>query len=147
MGSAPAADYGGLVGAWTLLHAQWEMADSGERFDMYGADPRGAIAFAVSGRMVALVTSAPPPSPRTDADRAALTKAMMAYSGRFRLEGPDQFITSVEVAWHPAWIGTEQARFFSIANDVLSIRSGEQTHPSFPGRRVRGILSLSSDHG
>jgi hypothetical protein len=141
----PANDISVLVGAWTLLNAEWELADTGERFDMYGPNPRGTIAFAATGRMVALVTSSSSVSPKTDEERAALTKAMMAYSGKFRLEGADQFITSVDLAWHPAWIGTEQARFFTIQDDILSIRSREQKHPSFPGKLVRGLLSWKRD--
>jgi hypothetical protein len=141
----PAADIAELIGAWTLLAAQWEIADTGERIDMYGPGPHGTISFAASGRMVALVTASNRAVPRTDADRAALTKNMMAYSGKFRLEGEGQFITIVDLAWHPAWIGTEQARFFTIEDDRLAIRSREQKHPSFPGRLVRGLLLWARD--
>jgi hypothetical protein len=145
MSDTLAPDISNLVGAWTLSAAEWELAETGERFDMYGPNPRGCISFAATGRMVALVTSSSSAPPKTDADRAALTRTMMAYSGKFRLEGGVQFITSVDLAWHPAWIGTEQLRFFKIENDTLSIWSREQTHPSFPGKPVRGHLSWNRD--
>lgn len=145
MSDSPAGDISKLVGAWTLSTAEWELVDTGERFDMYGPNPRGAITFAATGRMVALVTSSSSVPPKTDADRAALTKEMMSYSGKFRIEGTDQFITSVDLAWHPAWIGTEQARFFKVESDTLSIASREQKHPSFPGKLVRGHLFWKRD--
>jgi Lipocalin-like domain len=65
---------------------------------------------------------------------------MMSYCGPFRIEGGDQFITDVEVSWHPGWLGTEQARTFSVADDALSITTAETLHPMFPGRKGRGVL-------
>jgi Lipocalin-like domain len=44
-----------------------------------------------------------------DAERAALHKAMVAYTGRWRLEG-GRFIVAVDTSWNKAWEGTEQAR-------------------------------------
>ena len=76
----------------------------------------------------------------SEAAEAALFKSMMAYSGPFRIAGDDQFISEVEVSWHPGWIGTEQARTFTVDGDVLSITTAEVLHPMFPGRRGRGVL-------
>lgn len=65
---------------------------------------------------------------------------MIAYSGLCRVEGEDKLIIQVDTAWHPAWVGTEQRRFFRLDRDVLSIATAWQTHPSFPGRTARGVL-------
>jgi hypothetical protein len=51
-----------------------------------------------------------------------------------------RFTTQVEVAWHPAWVGTQQVRNYTIAGDELRIMTDEQTHPAYPGRLGRGIL-------
>ena len=48
---------------------------------------------------------------------------MMAYSGRYRLRVDGCFITIVDSAWYPAWIGTEQTNFFTLDGDTLSIIS------------------------
>jgi hypothetical protein len=45
---------------------------------------------------------------------------MVAYSGMYRLEG-DKFITKVDVSWNPAWVGTEQVRFFRFEGDRLQV--------------------------
>lgn len=65
---------------------------------------------------------------------------MMACLRLFRIEGEDRFVTDVEVSWHPGWVGTDQARTFSIEDDILSITTGETLHPMFPGRNGLGVL-------
>ena len=43
-----------------------------------------------------MVTSADREPPRDEADGAALFESMMAYSGKYRVEGEDKFITSAD---------------------------------------------------
>ena len=127
-----------LIGVWQRLSIQAEFADSGEIVDVYGPRPTGFLILTDGGRMMAVVTAgdrAPP-----DADRAALFENMMSYTGNYRLEG-DKFITKVDVAWHPAWNGTEQPRFFQLDGEVLSLTTPRQTHPRFPGRSLRGVMT------
>jgi Lipocalin-like domain len=93
------------------------------------------------GRMMGLLTSSERAVPNEPADGAALFNSMMAYSGRFRIEGSDKFVTNVDVAWHPAWNGTEQVRSFHCNGDELSIRTDAGTHPMFPGKMGYGILT------
>jgi hypothetical protein len=68
----------------------------------------------------------------------ALFDCMTAYSGRYRLDN-DRLVTSVDSAWHPAWIGTEQTRFVKLDGQTLSLTSPPQDHPKFPGQIVRGV--------
>ena len=91
--------------------------------------------------MMAIVTS-DGRAPLADAgDSAALFQSMVAYTGAIRLGDGDKFVTTVEVAWHPAWIGTEQVRFCRVEGDVLSMSTPQQTHPKYPGRTGRALLS------
>ena len=78
-------------------------------------------------------------------DPTALFATMIAYSGSCRIENEARLIIEVDTAWHPAWIGTEQVRFFKVDNGVLSITTPWQTHPSFPGRTARGVLTAQRD--
>lgn len=128
-----------VVGAWQLLSIQFELADTGECVDMYGPNPSGFLILTDGGRMIGIVTSADRVPPKDAADRTALFDSMMAYSGKYRVEGEDKFITVVDIAWHPAWNG-EQVRFFKLDGDILSITTARQTHPLFPGRMGRGVL-------
>jgi hypothetical protein len=132
---------GQITGTWRLTSIRFEYADTGEQIDMYGANPLGFLVLTEDGRMMALVTSADRAPPSTDADTAALFQSMMAYTGEYRIEA-DRFVTSIDVAWHPAWNGTEQTRFFELGdNGTLLLTTPPQTHPLFPGHIGRGVIS------
>ena len=45
---------------------------------------------------------------------------MIAYTGSYRLE-EDRWITLVDVAWNPSWVGTEQTRFYRVEADQLIV--------------------------
>lgn len=68
-----------------------------------------------------------------DAKRAALHRSMLAYSGRYRVEGTD-FITTVEVSWNEDWNGTEQRRHYTIDGDTLLIDSAPGPSIVWPGK-------------
>jgi hypothetical protein len=65
----------------------------------------------------------------------------MAYSGRYRLQSDDCFITTVDSAWLPARLGTEQVRNFKINGEKLSVMGLFRENPKYPGRRVEGVLT------
>jgi hypothetical protein len=88
-------------------------------------------------RMMSILTS----RERTDKDAAALFETMMAYSGSCRTEDEVRPVIKVDAAWHPAWGGSEQIRFFNVNGDTLSITTAWQTHPKFLGRMARGVLT------
>ena len=125
-----------LIGAWKLVSFQFEFVDASERRDAYD-QPSGFLIITADGRMMTVLAD----NARLLSDDAgSLFDRMMAYSGPCRLQGDDCFIVSVDVAWHPSWVGTEQTRFFKIDGDILSIISPPQQHPQFPGRTIRGVI-------
>jgi Lipocalin-like domain len=54
-----------------------------------------------------------------------LFQRLDAEVGRHRDRHPMR--QKVDTAWHPAWIGTEQVRFFKVDSGVLSITTAWQT--------------------
>jgi hypothetical protein len=44
------------------------------------------------------------------ADQAEAFQKLVAYSGLYRIESPDRFVTAIDVAWFEPWLGSEQAR-------------------------------------
>ena len=52
---------------------------------------------------------------------------------------PDPFVT-VDAAWHPSWVGTEQVRFIRIDGDRMEITTAPQTLPLYGKRVGRGVL-------
>src|ERR1051325_7359225 len=97
------------------------------------------------GRWLALVTADGRPVPKTDEDRAKALRSMIAYSGRYRVEG-DKVITKVEVAWNRAAVGGEQVRFLRFeGDDVLHIESPPMPHPNVNDKVVRVIVTWARD--
>jgi len=126
-----------LVGTWKVLSFWIEFEESDERDEPYGANPEGYVVL-TEKRLIAVITGA---NREMDQSAGKLFDSMMAYSGRYRLEGEDCFITTVDSAWLPAWLGTEQVRYFKINGEKLSVMGLFRENPKYPGRRVRGVLT------
>ena len=139
MPRSPISGLGPLVGSWRLESLGLTFSDSGERVEPYGPNPDGHMVLEVSGRIMFLFTRRDRSAPSSDTDRALLFNDMTAYTGLVRLDGPNRFITTIDLAWNPAWRG-EQLRFFTLDGDRLTIRSPEQTHPGTGDRRLIGDL-------
>ncbi len=125
-----------LVGAWRLVSFQFESEGSDERRDVYDEHPKGFAIF-TEARALFLLTAG---DRLSTAPVGELFDRMMAYSGRYRMPA-DCIITTVDSAWHPAWIGTEQTRYFKYEGDALSFMSDFIELPKFPGQRVRGTAT------
>src|SRR5262249_18263480 len=115
---------------------QFESADSGERYDLFGRTPLGRLILTEAGHFMTVITSAD----RAHAgDATRLFETMMAYAGKFRLDG-DKIVVSCDISWHPSWVGTEQVRFFKLDGDNLYLRSSKQTHPRNPDKLGYGVI-------
>jgi hypothetical protein len=130
-----------LVGTWKLLSFHYEFDDADERDEPFGAEPVGYLVI-TEERLITLMTAR---ERVTDAAARELLDGMLAYSGRYRLQGDDCFITTVDSAWQPAWTGTEQVRFFKIDGEILSATSSLREVPKYPGRRLRGVAVCRKD--
>src|SRR5215468_4573160 len=134
--SQPSDPGSALIGTWRLVALHFEFADSGERHAQFGPAPHGRLILTGTGDLMTVITSAE----RAGRDDAArLFETMMAYAGKYRLEG-DRIVVRCDMAWHPDWVGTEQVRFFKLDGDRLSLRSARQTHPRHPDRPGYGVI-------
>jgi hypothetical protein len=131
-------DADSLLGAWKLMTNQFVFDDNAEIVNTYGSEPDGALVLSPDGYMVGLITSGGE-AQRTNLQPTALLRGMLAYAGPYRIEG-DHFITKVEIAWHPSWLGTEQVRQFRVESDRLFITTTPQTLPLHGNRLGRGVL-------
>jgi hypothetical protein len=129
------------IGTWKVLSFQIEFEDSDERHEPYGKNPRGHVVI-TEERLIAVITG---PKRATDATAQELFDSMMAYSGRYRMLGDDCFVTTVDSAWQPAWLGTDQVRLFNIDGEMLSVMGLFREDRRYPGRRVRGVLTGRKD--
>jgi len=137
--SAFADDKGKVVGVWKLVSVVYEDVQTKERTPVLGQHPRGCQIATAKGRWLALVTGEGRKVPQTDAERSDALRSMIAYTGKFRVEG-GKIITKVEAAWNEAWVGTEQERFYRFEGDRLLLESPPQPHPNLLGKVVRIIV-------
>jgi hypothetical protein len=124
-----------IIGTWKLVSVAYEDAASGERTPVYGAHPKGVQIATPEGRWLALMTAEGRGVPKSDDERARALKTMIAYTGRYRVEG-DKVITKVEAAWNEAWVGTEQIRQIRFDGDKLFLQSPPMPHPNIDGKTV-----------
>ena len=129
-----------LQGSWHLVSFETELQDSKERTQPWGADPNGVLSFGADGRMTVLVTAKAREPGNTDEKQLALFRTLMAYTGRYRIEG-DRFIAKIDASWNEAWNGSEQERFFELDGDTLQVSTAWMPNPLVPGNPVgRGVL-------
>ena len=118
-------------------------AGTGEQSEPFGPDPRGTLMLHADGRMAALITPRDRVVPTSEADRATAFQGLVAYAGWYRLEPPDRFVTTVDVAWHEGWIGTDQVRTYVVDGDRLDIFTPPTRMPRPDGGEVTVTGRLS----
>ncbi len=140
--SSSAADRTPLIGVWKLLSYQTEFQDGSPVRATFGEHPLGYIVFTREGRMMALIQAEGRKAASTDADRAALLSSVIAYTGKYRVNG-NGWITTVDVAWNPAWVGTDQVRSFVLTGDRLTVTAMWQPAVNISGSPMaRGVLEF-----
>lgn len=133
-----------IVGTWKLVSVVYEDVATKERSPVYGEHPVGRQIATADGRWLALATAEGRPIPKTDAERAQALQTMIAYTGRYRVEG-GKVITKVEAAWNQAWVGGEQVRAVRFDGDKLYIESPPMPHPNMNDKTVRVIVEWERD--
>jgi hypothetical protein len=126
-----ADDSAKIQGVWKLVSFEVEIQATGQKELVWGKTPIGYAIFTPEGRVWFVLTGEGRKPPKTVQDRADLLDSLVAYTGTYRIEG-DNWITKVEVAWNPAWVGTEQQRFFKVEGDRLSVLTPWRIMPNFP---------------
>lgn len=121
-----------VAGTWKLVSYVIEAQESGHIIKVMGETPSGYVAFLPSGRVFFMLTAEGrmPDPEHSAAGHALLLDTMVAYTGRYRIED-DKWITRVEVAWNPEWIGTEQTRHFKLDGDCLQVLTPWRLMPNW----------------
>jgi hypothetical protein len=125
----------GLTGVWILRSARLEKIDTGEKILHYGENPRGVLILHEGGRMAAIIT------PGDQGGASWPMRKLLAYSGRYRIEAGARFVTDVDIAWAPTWVGSSQGRNFSLGDSTLDIVSDPAPIDFLGGAVAIGVLS------
>ncbi|HTH95055.1 MAG TPA: lipocalin-like domain-containing protein [Rhodocyclaceae bacterium] len=131
-----------VVGTWKLVSYVIEVQNSGEIVNVMGEKPSGYVNFQANGRVFFMLTAEGREADHSTQGHAQLLDTMVAYTGLYRIED-DKWITQVQVAWNPAWVGTEQMRFFKLEGDQLKVLTPWRLMPNWADHGMtRSIISF-----
>ena len=131
-----------IHGAWKLKSYLVELNKTAETFAPMGEQPSGYVIFTPEGRLSFTLAAQGRKAPTTLEDSAELLNSIIAYTGTYRLE-ENRWITNVDVAWNPEWVGTEQTRFFKIEADLLTVHTPWRVMPNWPDKGLtRSIVTF-----
>jgi hypothetical protein len=131
-----------IHGIWKLVSYEVEIQATGQKEFPMGKNPTGYVIFTPEERIMFILTAEGRKPAKTVEERANLLSTVIAYAGTYRLEG-DKWITRVEVAWNPDWIGTEQTRSFKVDGDRLQVLTPWRVMPNWPEKGMtRSIISF-----
>ena len=117
-----------LVGNWKMVSYLTEELATGEKTALLGEHPKGYLIYTPEGRMMALSVHETRSPPKTDEDRINLHKNMVAYSGRYTVEG-NKVVHHIDISWNQSWTGTDQVRFFKLEGNTLTIKTAPTKNP------------------
>ena len=131
-----ADDSAKVHGIWRLVSFEAEIQATGQKEPVMGQNPTGYVIFTPEGRAFFILTGEGRKPPKTVQDRADLLNTLISYTGMYRVEG-DKWITKVDVAWSPDFVGTEQTRFFKLEGNRLHVLTTWGIHPNWPEKGMQ----------
>ena len=138
IGAVMSDDKDKLVGTWKLISCVMEDVETKEQRPVWGEHPNGYLVV-TSSRWIVVQTAQRRTVPKSDEERSTAFRSMLAYSGKYRVEG-DKIVIKVDIAGDETWNGTEQVRFYRIEADRLHIEAAPQPYANFGGKVMRGLL-------
>jgi hypothetical protein len=98
----PAADPSLVVGTWRLVSSEATVVDNGITEVTVTENPKGYLILTPWERMMTVCIGGDgerPKIPTSQADLSELWRTMLAYTGKYRVEG-NELVTTVDVAWY-----------------------------------------------
>jgi hypothetical protein len=124
--NAPKGVPPGLVGTWRLVSAEDKDPTTGKWVPYtFGNPPSGYFIYDASGHCSIQIMTTPPttlatPDSPTPAEALTIFNNYIAYYGTWSVAG-NMINQSIEGAWDPSQVGTDQARQFELTGDTLII--------------------------
>lgn len=131
-----------LVGVWKLMSSQATVTHEESSKVYTTKNPKGYLIVTPWDRMMTVSIGGEGDRkkvPESEADFSELWKSMMAYTGKYRVEG-DDLITIVDVSWYELWTGSEQRRRYKVEDDKLTIITKPQPIGG-AGERAKALVS------
>mgnify|MGYP000972769283 CR=1 FL=1 len=133
-----------ILGRWDIV--SWlQLYDDGRRRAPFGQHLEGFIRYLPDGDMICMIVKADRPNFTTggqwdadDGEKAAAYNSMLAYSGRFRVDG-EFVIHEVKTSLFPNWKDGEQRRQVRIEGGELLYIEARLEHGT-PEARTAQLL-------
>ena len=117
-----------LTGRWDIV--SWlQLFEDGRRQAPLGENLEGFIRYMADGDMVCMIANADQPDftsggqwNASEAERARAYSSMLAYAGKWRIEG-ETVVHAVEQSLFPNWKGGDQRRQVRLDGDILFIEA------------------------
>jgi hypothetical protein len=136
-----------LVGTWKLT--RWTVRVVGETEDKepFGPSPKGRLVMTPEGYWSVIITGANRHLARTAEEKIALFDSVLAYSGKYTIEG-DKITIRVDMSGNEIFTGANQvqARFFKLDGEKLIVRTPEINSSALPGKKIVGTNIFEREH-
>jgi hypothetical protein len=117
-----------IIGRWDIV--SWlQLYEDGRRHAPLGENLEGFIRYVADGDMICMIANADQPPftsggqwTASEAERARAYSSMLAYAGKWRIEG-DDVVHAVEQSLFPGWKGGDQRRHVRLDGDTLYIEA------------------------
>lgn len=100
----------------------------------YGKIPRGFLVLTPE-RFIGIVTAEGRKFGTSVNEKAALWDSMIAYSGRYEIEG-EKLLISVDVSYNESWNGTRIVRYWNLSSNRLTLTSPPAPWSRDPSKTV-----------
>ena len=142
------ADDGGkqLAGTWKVVSLVTSF-DGGDKVEPFGPDPKGRLVLTPQGDWIILQTRTNRAPAKTVEEKAALLDSMLAYSGKYTIDG-NRMTIRVDMSWNEIDTGANRirTRFFTVDGDKLIIRIGLIASAIRTGQKAEGTLTFEREH-
>jgi Lipocalin-like domain len=134
-----------LIGTWKLTSWVTQVIGEDSR-EPYGPNPKGRLVITPEGHWIVIITAANRQSSKTTDEKARLLDSMLAYSGKYRIDG-NKVTTRVDMSSNEIYTGAnqDQIRFFRVEGDKLDIRTPEIASAVLPGKKIVGTLCFERE--
>jgi len=134
-----------LVGTWKVVSLITKF-DGGDAVEPFGPNPKGRLVLTSDGHWIVILTGGQRGPAKNLEEKAALLDSMLAYSGKYSIEG-NRMTIRVDMSWNEIYSGPNQnqTRFFSVEGDKLTIRSPEIVSAVRPGQKAVATLTVERE--
>lgn len=131
-----------LIGTWELVSYVVEEKETRTQIPAMGQSPRGRVIFTADDWVAFNLEGEGRAPAQTKQEKAELLQTLVSYIGRFRIE-EDAWITRIETAWIPEWVGSEQKRFVRIEGEIAHVTTPWRHMPNWqPDRLTRSRIQF-----